>query len=36
MRIYDDCETRITERAYEFARSGAFENMASLERKLMQ
>ena len=27
---------RITERAYEFARSGAYENMASLERRLAQ
>jgi hypothetical protein len=36
MTTRDDHLTRITERAYEFARSGAFENMASLERKLAQ
>jgi hypothetical protein len=36
MTIRDDRLTRITERAYEFARSGAYENMASLERRLAQ
>jgi hypothetical protein len=36
MTIRDERVHRITDRAYEFARSGAFENMASLERKLIQ
>jgi hypothetical protein len=36
MTIRDDRLTRITERAYEFARSGAYENLASLERRLAQ
>jgi hypothetical protein len=36
MTARDDRVTRITERAYEFARSGAFENMTLLERKLIQ
>jgi hypothetical protein len=36
MTTHDDRVHRITDRAYEFARSGAFENMASLERKLAQ
>jgi hypothetical protein len=31
-----NCEaTRVTRRAYEFAMSGAFENMAALERQLV-
>ena len=36
MTMRDERLTRITERAYEFARSGAYENMASLERRLAQ
>ena len=36
MTTRDERVHRITDRAYEFARSGAFENIASLERKLMQ
>lgn len=36
MTIRDERVHRITDRAYEFARSGAFENIASLERKLIQ
>lgn len=36
MTLGDDRASRITERAYEFARSGAFENMTLLERRLIQ
>jgi hypothetical protein len=36
MTTHDDRLVRISERAYEFARSGAFETMALLERKLVQ
>jgi hypothetical protein len=36
MTTRDERVNRITDRAYEFARSGAFENIASLERKLIQ
>jgi hypothetical protein len=36
MTTHDDRVNRIADRAYEFARSGAFENMASLERRLAQ
>ena len=36
MTMRDDRAARVTERAYEFARSGAFENMTSLERRLIQ
>ena len=35
MTIHDAQVNRVTQRAYEFAMSGAFESMAALERQLV-
>ena len=35
MTIHDAQANRVTQRAYEFAMSGAFESMAALERQLV-